>query len=52
MRARVIWNKAEKDDVPGDGANDILQRMDMHEAWTREWRKVEVESYLTRRDRN
>lgn len=52
IRARVIWNKAEKDDVPGDGANSIAERMDMHEAWTREWRKVEVESNLTRRDEN
>ena len=52
VRARVIWNKAEKDDVPGDGANAIAERMDMHEAWTRNWRKVEVESQLTRRDSN
>jgi hypothetical protein len=52
VRARVIWNKAEKDDVPGDSGNDIADRMDMHEAWTRNWRRVEVESYLTRRDKN
>jgi prepilin-type N-terminal cleavage/methylation domain-containing protein len=52
IRARVIWNRAEKEDVPGDGANDIADRMDLHEAWTRNWRKVEVESQLTRRDSN
>ncbi|MDQ2986675.1 MAG: prepilin-type N-terminal cleavage/methylation domain-containing protein [Armatimonadota bacterium] len=52
VRARVIWNKAEKEDVPGDSAGSIADRMDLHEAWTRQWRKVEVESYLTRRDRN
>ncbi|MEO7453192.1 MAG: prepilin-type N-terminal cleavage/methylation domain-containing protein [Fimbriimonadales bacterium] len=52
VRARVIWNKADKDDVPGDGANEIAERMDLHEAWTRQWRKVEVESQLTRRDSN
>jgi hypothetical protein len=52
VRARVIWNNADKEDVPGDAAADIAQRMDLHEAWTRNWRIVEVESHLTRRDRN
>jgi hypothetical protein len=52
VRARVIWNKAEKEDVPGDSPNEIANRMDLHEAWSRSWRKVEVESQLTRRDNN
>jgi prepilin-type N-terminal cleavage/methylation domain-containing protein len=52
VRARVIWNKAEKEDVPGDSPNEIANRMDLHEAWSRNWRKVEVESQLTRRDNN
>jgi prepilin-type N-terminal cleavage/methylation domain-containing protein len=52
IRARVIWNPADKPDVPAGTPNEFAERMDLHEAWTRQWRRVQVESYLTRRDNN
>lgn len=52
IRARVIWTKAEKEDLRGNNPAQLQERMDLHEAWTRQWRSVDVQSYLTRRDRN
>lgn len=50
IRARVIWNTAQREDVPGDTPADIFARMQFHDAWGRNWRAVKVETYLTRRD--
>jgi prepilin-type N-terminal cleavage/methylation domain-containing protein len=50
IRSRVIWNTMEKGDVRGDGVTQVQDRMDLHQAWTNNWRKVEVESFMTRRD--
>ncbi|MGI8922652.1 MAG: prepilin-type N-terminal cleavage/methylation domain-containing protein [Fimbriimonadales bacterium] len=52
LRARVIWNTADKEDVRGNSVGQIQERMDLHDVWSRQWRKVEVESFLTRRDEN
>ncbi|HWP30962.1 MAG TPA: prepilin-type N-terminal cleavage/methylation domain-containing protein [Fimbriimonadales bacterium] len=50
VRARVLWNTDRKEDVPGNTANDIQERMFLHDRWTEKWRYVIVESYLSRRD--
>jgi prepilin-type N-terminal cleavage/methylation domain-containing protein len=52
LRARVIWNAATKDDLPGNGPAQIAERLRLHEYWTQQWRTVAVETYLTRRDSN
>ncbi len=52
IRARAIWNTAQREDVPGNQPQDISARMDLHNAWGQSWRQVKVETYLTRRDSN
>lgn len=52
LKARAMWNTEAKQDVPGNGAQQIQERMDLHRLWTSAWRSVEVETYLTRRDEN
>ncbi len=50
VRARVIWNTAQKLDVSGDTPQAIAERRELHEVWTRSWRSVTLETYLSRRD--
>lgn len=50
LRARVIWNAASKEDVPGNTPLAQAERLRLHESWTQQWRSVAVETYLTRRD--
>ncbi|KAA0225575.1 hypothetical protein FCG40_04600 [Fimbriimonadia bacterium ATM] len=52
VRARVIWNTAQKEDVPGNSGAAIAERLLLHEEWGQQWRSVEVETYLSRRDTN
>ncbi|MCH8273643.1 MAG: type II secretion system protein [Armatimonadetes bacterium] len=52
IKARVIWNSLQKEDVPGDTPQAIAERRDLHDQWTRAWRSVVIESYLSRRDTN
>ncbi len=50
VRARVLWNTAQKMDVPGDTPQAIAERRELHEVWTRSWRFITLETYLSRRD--
>lgn len=52
LKARVIWNSAEKEDVPTDTPAALADRQSLHDVWTSKWRQVQIESYLTRRDAN
>ncbi len=52
LKARVLWNMEAKRDVPGDGAQQIQERMDLHRQWSSGWRFVTIETFLTRRDEN
>ncbi len=52
VRARVIWNADQKEDVVGNTAQAIQERMEIHQNWTNQWRIVQVETNLTRRDGN
>lgn len=52
LMTRVLWNTLGKRDVPGNAPQNIAERMELHEEWSRGWKRVVQQTYLTRRDLN